>query len=47
LENVDEESVHEVLEPLQLPQKDIIIIPINDNENKFAVGGTHWYDLLS
>ncbi|KAL9688845.1 hypothetical protein QQ045_033270 [Rhodiola kirilowii] len=39
----DAQSIHDVLEPLNLPSYDIVVFPINNNDDvSRAEGGSHW-----
>lgn len=39
----DTKTLHDVLDPLHLPEKRMVIFSINDNEDvSFQNGGTHW-----
>jgi hypothetical protein len=39
----DASELRETFEPLELEQKDLVLIPVNDNKNPLKVGGSHWY----
>ncbi|GLJ13047.1 hypothetical protein SUGI_0204050 [Cryptomeria japonica] len=39
----DVDSIKLFVDPLKLPEKELVLFPINDNENfSLAEGGTHW-----
>ncbi|XP_010520333.1 PREDICTED: NEDD8-specific protease 1 [Tarenaya hassleriana] len=43
----DTESLKEFLEPLKLPDRNLVIFPVNDNTHVgLAEGGTHWSSLV-
>ena len=37
------EEICDFLEPLDLPDKKYIIVPINNSVSHYHMGGTHWY----
>lgn len=36
------EDLSIALEPLNLPTKEFVFLPVNDNASKSRAGGTHW-----
>lgn len=43
----DVDEVREVMAPLELEKRSLILMPINDNRNIDEAGGTHWYEFAS
>ena len=41
------EDLTSSLESLNLPTKQFVFLPVNDNDNSETAGGNHWYVILS
>ena len=39
---ISDDDLEPFLEPLYLPSKEFIFIPVNDNDSLDTAGGTHW-----
>lgn len=41
----DADEIREAMAPLEMEKRELIFMPINDNDNIERAGGTHWYML--
>ena len=37
-------DIKEMFEGLRLSERGLVLMPINDNSNPEAAGGSHWYE---